>query len=110
MEAKMKKISDFGLLDRLILKGIHKLQKYAINNYHIDMYNKLFKIHFRRYFGLDLHTEVIALSEEGKAAMRRHGRIIVRVVYPNQRPGVKKMIYKASAIAFRDNIILEMKL
>ena len=107
----MKKLSNFGLLKRIKLKATYKLMKLALNNSMMGLYMALFEYHFKTYFdGKILRGEVIAKTKEGIAAMKLHGRTVVKVIYHNQRPDSKKMIYKASAIAFRDNIILDLKI
>ena len=102
----IKKISDFSFINRIIFKLIHKLQKYSLNNGYYKLYISLFKLHFSRYFDLDLRTEVIAKSYSGKAAMRRHARIVIKVIYNNQSPDNKEIMYQASKPAFRDAFLI----
>ena len=106
----MKKISEFGLIKRIVLKLLHRLKKVAIRNDMKGLYDKLFKLHFSLYFDKDLEQEIVDMTEEGRAALRKHGRMVVREVYSNQQLDIKKRLYKASMTAYRDNVILNLKL
>lgn len=106
----MKKISEFNIFKRLILKATHKLQKYMLYKGYGSVYRILFKLHFKMYFGMELEESIIQQTPEGLAALRRHGKMVIDTIYPNQPLTSKKMLYKASMRSFRDNLLLEMSL
>jgi hypothetical protein len=76
------------------------------------MYEFFFRLNFRIRFRTkkNMHQEILDLTPIGKAAMRSHARMVIKVTFPNQKPDFKKMAYKLAASSYRDNIILAQEL
>ena len=113
MDEQIPKMSDMGVIRRLALKLISKLQKQLLKSpakSATNLYYKLAKIHFKLYFKKDLEQEVLNDTVAAYKAIDRHSRLVIKSLYNDKDEAVKKHLAAATRGAFVKNIILNAEL
>lgn len=100
-------------LKGLQVKLITKVQKLLLrfnNQRATNLYYYLAKLHFKIYTGLVLEEEVLNNTEIGYIAAKRHGRLVLKVLYKDSSQMARKVARYASRGSFIKNILLGSKL
>lgn len=107
----MKKMTK--LFKKAVLKTITYIQKLLLRSETViayDLYYYLAKKHFNLYFNVDLVEEAESESPLADMAARRHGRLVLKVVYKKSTVSDRGMISRMAESSFIQNILLDSKL
>lgn len=109
---EIPKFKELGLLRRLALKTITKIQKLLLpckSQRLTSLYYRLAALHLSVYFSgkYNLQDEIMNSTYLSDKAVDRHARLVVKVLYSDRDPAVKRQIAAATRGAFRKNIILD---
>lgn len=100
-------------MKNVVLKIITKIQKFLLKSQRktaINLYYYLAKLHFKIHFDRDLEGEILNNSAIGYMAVKRHSRLVLKVMYKDSPYMAKKIARYGSRSSFIKNILLETKL
>jgi hypothetical protein len=107
----MQKLSEMGVMKRLKLKAITKIQKLLLKSQKVlavNLYYYLARLHFKIYVDgyMTLDDCILNDNEAGNMAARRHARLVINSLYPDASDAFKKWVRAAARGSFRKNIII----
>jgi len=106
-----KKLSEFVLPVRLILKAITKVQRQIITWENTNLYYLLAAWHFKIWFGKSLSDEITKSTDLGGLAAKRHAKLVLKKIYPEVKDNEAKTILAERAMgAFQKNILINEEL
>lgn len=107
----MKKLN---LFSAILCKILFFLRKQLIKKFHkkiyVDVYNFLFKMNLKAYYGwqYDLEEEILCRTHLGNLALKSHAKMVLGL-FPELDKEGRKNFARLVKKAYRDNILLKQR-